>query len=134
ARGLRLGHREAAADLALEQRLEPLPALLRRAMVDEDLDVARVGRRAVEDHRRDEAAPHRLAEHPVLPVAQAGAVLAGEEEVPEALGLSALTQLHEDSRIRDSRLHLLIERLERLELDRIHVLVEEGVDATAQLL
>ena len=43
------------------------------------------------------AAAHDLAEHPVLPVGQAGAVLVvGQEEVPEALGLRALAQLDED--------------------------------------
>ena len=40
ARDLGLGHREAAADLAVQQRLEPFLALLLRAVLGEDLHVA----------------------------------------------------------------------------------------------
>src|SRR5262249_57114518 len=45
----RLGHREAGANVALQQRLEPLPLLGVRAIVLENLDVARIGPRAVEN-------------------------------------------------------------------------------------
>ena len=92
--GVGLGHREAAADLAVEQRLQPALLLLRGAVLGEDLGVAGVGRRAVEDERGNRAAAHLLAEQAVLPVGQAGPVLlVGQEEVPEALGLRLLPDL-----------------------------------------
>ena len=46
-----LGHREAGANLAGEQRLEPLPLLLGRAVADQHFHVAGVGRGAVEHLR-----------------------------------------------------------------------------------
>ena len=132
-----LGHREAGADLAVEQRLQPALLLLLGAVLGEDLHVAGVGGGAVEDGRRDAAATHQLAEHPVLPVGQAGAeALVGEEQVPEPLGPGALAQLDHDLGVRDARAHLVVERLHRLALDGIDVLlhelanpVEEGCDA-----
>ena len=112
ARGLRLGHREAAADLAVEERLEPALLLLLGAVLGEDLHVARVGRGAVEDRGRHAAAAHQLAEHPVLPVGEAGAVLVvGQEEVPEALGARLLAQLDDEPRVGNARPDLLVERL-----------------------
>ena len=62
ARDPRLGHREARADLAFEQRDEPLVLLLGRPELGEDLHVAGVGRRAVRRLRRQEVAAHDLAE------------------------------------------------------------------------
>ncbi len=64
----------------------------------------------------------------------AAVLLAGEEQVPEPIGLRALAQLDEDARVGNAGADLLVQRLERLELDRVHVLVEEGGDAPAQLL
>ena len=61
-----LGHREARADLAGEQRLEPSPALLRRAVADQHFHVAGVGRRAVEDLGGERRPAHDLAERRVL--------------------------------------------------------------------
>ena len=46
---------------------------------------------------RDRAAAHHLAEHPVLPVGEAGAVvLVGQEQVPETLRLGPLAELDQD--------------------------------------
>src|SRR5256885_1696091 len=73
---LGLGHREGGADLALEQRLEPLRLLLGRAVPLQDLHVAGVGRRAVEHFRRDRRAAHDLAEGRVLRVGEPRAALA----------------------------------------------------------
>jgi hypothetical protein len=132
-RGRRLGHGEAGADRALEERLEPLRLLLVGPVIDEDLDVAGVGRRAVEDEGRDHAAPHHLAEHPVLPVGQPGAVLIREEQVPEALGLRAVAQVGQDLRVGNARPDLGVEGVQRLHLYGVDVLVEERLDAAGQL-
>jgi hypothetical protein len=134
---LRLGHGEAAPDLALEQRPQPLLLLLLGAVLGEDLHVARVGRRAVVDHRGDEAPPHLLAEHPVLPVGQAGAVaLVGHEQVPQPLRLGPLAQLHEALGIGATGLdgHLLVERPEQLHFDRIDMLLVELLYAFEEAL
>jgi hypothetical protein len=61
-------------------------------------------------------------------------LLVGEEHVPEPLGLRALADPHEDVRIRLARADLLVECAQRLELDRVDVLVEERRDPLAQLL
>ena len=45
---MRLGHHEAGANLAVEQRREPALLVLLAAVVDEHLHVARVWRRAIE--------------------------------------------------------------------------------------
>ena len=52
-------------------------------------------------------------------------LLAGHEEIPQALGLRALAQLDEDARVGNAGADLVVERLKRLELDRVEVLVEE---------
>ena len=81
------------------------------------------------------AAAHLLAEQPVLPVREARAVaLVGHEEVPEPLRAGALADVNEDLRVGDAGLYLVVEGAQRLHLDRIDVLVEEGADPLAQLL
>ncbi len=121
--------------VAVQHRLEELLLLLGRAVLVEDLHVARVGRRAVEDHGRDEAAAHDLAEHPVLPVGQADAdLLVRHEEVPEALRLRLLAQLDDRVGIGLAGVprHLLVQRLDQLALARVVMLVEEAVHALEQ--
>ena len=61
-RDVRLGHRERRTDRARQQRLEPLPLLLRRAVALQHFHVAGVGRRAVEDLGR-EAATRPMISH-----------------------------------------------------------------------
>ena len=91
----RLGHGEARADLAGEQRFEPLLLLLGRAVAGQHLHVAGVGRRAVEHLGRPGDAPHHLAQRRVLEVGQAGAVARrragrGSTARPPAPGLQLL--------------------------------------------
>ncbi len=63
---LRLGHREAAADLALDQRAQESLALLVGGVDVEDLDVAGVGGLGPEHQVAERAAPERLAQQAVL--------------------------------------------------------------------
>ena len=80
----RLGHGEPRADLAVEQRPQPLRLLRLRAEALEDLHVAGVGGRAVEDFGRPLHAAHDLAQRRVLQVAESGAfVRFGQEQVPQ---------------------------------------------------
>jgi hypothetical protein len=118
---------------AVEQRLQPALLLLLGAVLSEDLHVAGVGGGAVEDGRRDAAATHLLAEHSVLPVGQAGSeAVVWEEQVPEPLGPGALAQLDDDLRVGHARTHLVVERLQRLALDGIDVLLHELADAVEE--
>ena len=82
---LGLGHAEAGADLALEQRHEPALLLLGRAEHRQHLHVAGVGRGAVERLGRDlDAAAGQLRERRVLEVREARApALVGQEQVPQ---------------------------------------------------
>jgi hypothetical protein len=127
---LGLGHREAAADLAVEQRLKEALLLLVGPVVDQDLHVSGVRRRAVEGHRsHHRAAAHLLAEDPVLPVGETGAVLpVGEEEVPETLFLGGRPDADQDLGVRLPGLDLVVDRLHRLGLDRVDVLIHERLD------
>jgi hypothetical protein len=135
ARGAGLGHREAAARLAFEQRRQPALALLGGGVLGQDLHVAGVRSRAVEDHRGDEVAPHVLAQQPVVEVREPGPVFGvGQEQVPQALGLRALAKLHQDARVGDPGADLVVERPEGLLLDRIDVIGDEPADALAQRL
>ena len=68
-----LGHGEAGADLAVEQRLEPALLLLRACRSGQHLHVAGVGGRAVEHLGRPGHPPHDLAQRRVFEVGQAGA-------------------------------------------------------------
>ncbi len=133
--GAGLGHREAAAGLALEQRPEPAVALLLRPVLREDLHVAGVGRRAVEHHRRDQAPAHVLAEEPVVEVRQARPVLrVRHEEVPQAVRARTRAQLDQDRGVRNARPDLIVEGGERLGLHRLDVLADEGANAFAERL
>ena len=134
ARGLRLGHREAGADVAVEQRLEPALLLLLGAVLGEDLHVAGVGRRAVEDHRRDAAAAHQLAEHPVLPVGQPGAESSsGRNRFQSPSRLRALAQLDQDLGVGTPGRTSLSSASIASRSDRIHVLRHELADAIKEL-
>ena len=76
-RDVGLGHRERAADPAVEQRLEPLRPLRVGAVAQQHLHVAGVGRVAVEDERRDRRAPGELGDRRVVDVGEPLAVPAG---------------------------------------------------------
>ena len=78
---------EAGADLAIQQRPQPLLLLLGCPVARQDLHVPRVGGVAVEDLRADGAAAHDLAQRRVLQVGQPRPELGvGQEEVPEPGG------------------------------------------------
>jgi hypothetical protein len=61
-------------------------------------------------------------------------LLVGEEEVPEPLGAGLLADPDDDLRVGDAGPDLLVERRDRLGLDRLDVLVHERADAAEQLL
>ena len=129
-----LGHRKAGANLAGEQRLEPLPLLFGRAIPHQHLHVAGVGRRAVEHLGREaRRASHDLAERRVLQIGQAGAVFAvRQEQVPEAVGSRLLLQRLDDG----GRLPAIAGGNFRLEARfvRIDVRVHECGETRLQLL
>ncbi len=124
-RDLGLGHGEGGADLAFEERLQPLLLLLGRAVALDRLHVAGVGSRAVEGLGRDGRASHDLAERRVLEIGQPRPPLAlGKEEIPQpALARLGLELLH-DGRDLPSR-RPLIELLGEDGLRRVDVLVHE---------
>ena len=93
---LDLGHGEGGANLAGEQRLQPLRPLCLGAVADQHLHVAGVGGRAVEDLRREVGAPHLLAGGRIVEVGEPGAMLAlGQEQVPQPLRPGLRLQLFE---------------------------------------
>ena len=70
ARHLRLGHREAAADLAFDERAQVALPLLLGGVGVQDLDVAGIRRLNAEHEVAERAAAERLAQQPVLDHAQ----------------------------------------------------------------
>ena len=128
-----LGHREARADLAGQQRLEPLFLMLGRAVARQHFHVAGVGRAAVKDLGRQEAAAHDLAQWCVLQVRQSRSVLRlGQEQVPQPGGARLGLEFVDDGQHlpRAQRLRLLDVAL----LFRVDVLVHEGREALLQVL
>mmetsp|Transcript_14695 Transcript_14695/g.47184 ORF Transcript_14695/g.47184 Transcript_14695/m.47184 type:complete len:801 (-) Transcript_14695:62-2464(-) len=114
-RDVRLRHREAGADLALEKRLEPPLLLLVAAKPRQRLHVARVRAGRVCRLRRHlsvDGRAHDLAEVGVLQVGQPGAVppihqqgaVHWQEEVPEPRRLCLGHQLHQQRRVHPLRL------------------------------
>jgi hypothetical protein len=99
-RNLGLGHRKAGANLAGEQRLEPLLLLFGRAVPDEHFHVAGVGRRTVEHLRREpRRAAHDLAQRRVLGVGESRPVVAlRQKQVPQSRRARVRLQLLDDPR------------------------------------
>ena len=94
-----LGHGEARADLAGEQRLQPLLLLRLVAVELQGLHVAGVGRRAVEHFRGHRRAAHDLAQRRVLEVGEARAARRmRQEEVPQAFQLGLLLEVFHQRR------------------------------------
>lgn len=82
---LRLGHQEGRANLALQQRVEPLSLLCLTAVLGNDLHVASVGGGAVDRLGSCSALAQVLGHEPVLEIAEASALLEvrlGQEHVP----------------------------------------------------
>ena len=99
ARRLGLGHREAAADVPFEQRLQPALLLLRRAVLDRISMFPVSGAEQLKTMGATGRRPMTSQSIPYSQLVEAGAVLlVGQEEVPESLGLRALAQLHQDLR------------------------------------
>ena len=90
------GHGEAGADLAGQQRFQPLPLLEFVAVQMQYFHVAGIGCRAVEDLRSNQRTAHDLGHAGVIEIAQAGAVAAvGQEQIPQSGGPGlALHLLH----------------------------------------
>ena len=97
---LRLGHREARHDLAVEQRLQVPVLLLLRAVVGEDLGVAGVGGLAAEHRRRPRRAAEDLVHQRELHLAVAEAAEVGAEVTgPQVLLLHLLLQRPDHLRV-----------------------------------
>ena len=132
--GLGLGHRKATAELPFQAGFEPLSFLLGRAELGQDLHVAGIRRRAIEDIGPNAAAAHDLAQRGVFGVLKSLAVLfIREEQVPQPLGFGLLAQLGDDFGF-----VMLVARGDYLFfgqfLVRIDVFVHEGADAPAVFL
>jgi hypothetical protein len=105
-------------------------ALLRAAVVHQDLGVAGVGRVAVEHFRRPAGSAHRLGHRRVVDVGEAGAELrVGQEEVPQTRGPRLLLQFLDHRRDRPGRLPqeggvLLVARLDLVAHELPHLIGE----------
>ena len=130
----RLGHQEGRADLAAQERVEPLALVVLSAVTLDGFHIAGIRRRAVEHLRRPCDAAHDLAQRRVLQVRQALGHPLGvrQEKVPQArcarLGLQLLDDRH--------RLPALVAAHVRvvLGLVRVDVLVHERDKPFAQFL
>ena len=98
-----LGHQEGGADLAVHQRLQPLPLVLLGAVAHQHFHVAGIGRGAVEHFGGPADVAHLLGQRRVFQIGQSRAaefivLMRGRrhEHVPEAFGLRLLLQIFED--------------------------------------
>ena len=131
--GVRLGHGVAREALAVEQRLQVALLLLGRAVVGDDLRVARVGRLAAEDDGRPGGSAEDLVEQRELQLAVAlPAELGPEVRGPEPLAPHLLLQ-----RV-DGLTALALQRDElevgEREVERLDLLPDELVDPVQFLL
>ncbi len=129
----RLGHGEAGADFAGEQRFEPAALLFGRAVALEHFHVAGVGCRAIEHLRRPDDAAHDLAQRRIFEVREAGAARGiRQKKVPEPRGARLRLELVDDAgRAPAVALGDLVE--EHL-LVRVDVFVHERREAREQSL
>src|SRR5258708_39414625 len=118
--GVRLGHRVAREQLAVEQRLEVALLLLRRAVVGDDLGVAGVGRLRAEDSGGPRRPAQDLAEQRQLELAEALAPeFWAQVRRPQALAANLVLQRVDDLALRVGHRHVLLVReqvIERLDL------------------
>ncbi len=133
---LGLGHGEAAADLAGQQRLKPLGLLRGRAVALQHLHVAGVGRAAVEHLGRDRRSPHQLAQRRVLGIGEARAARGlGQEQIPQpsgpGLGLERLDHAGRHPGVAGAAIRL--DLVDEGGLIRIHLGLQEGLDAGQQV-
>ncbi len=135
---VRLGHQEGRADLAAQQRFQPLVLEFFRRVALQRLHVAGIGRGAVEDFSRPGHPAHDFAQRCVFQVGQAfrSTLGMGQEQVPQAgfagQRLEFLDHLGRDPGVAGLAigLDLGVEAL----LVRIDVLVEEGQQASLHFL
>ena len=116
---LRFGHREARDDLVVEQRFQPLALLLGRAVVGEDLGVARVGCLTAEHDRRPRGPTQDLVEQPELHLAVALATELGPQMARPQSSLTNLFLQRSDQRVAHRIGHVvavLDDELQRLDL------------------
>ncbi len=131
-----LGHRVAGHDLVVEQRRE-IALLVRFApVVSEDLRVARVGRLAAEDHRREARAAEDLVHQGQLELAVArSAELRPQMAGPQLAALHLILKRADQvlvARVRDvvGALEQIVERLDLGAdevIDPVELLLELGV-------
>ncbi|MNQ79447.1 hypothetical protein D3C85_943930 [compost metagenome] len=129
----RLGHGEGGADLATQQRLQPLLLLCFVGVAHQHFHVAGIRRGAVEGLRAEQGAAHDLGQRRVLHIGQAGTEFGlRQEQVPQPLGLRLGLQLfHDRGGLPAVTLgNLLLE----YRLGRIDVGVHECGDAFTQFL
>ncbi len=123
---MRLGHRVAGEDLAVEERLEIALLLIVGAVVREDLGVAGVGRLAPEDDRRPLRPPEDLVEQRELELSVAlAAELRAQVRRPQVVAPHFLLERVEDLA------QLLVGRCElqprKHEVERLDFLADELV-------
>jgi hypothetical protein len=96
---IRLGHEESRANLAVEQRLEPLVLLSLGAVLCNDLHVSSVWSSTVGGLGGSAALAQVLGHEPVLQIAEASTLLEvvlGQEHVPQAKLFCTLLQVLDD--------------------------------------
>ena len=131
AAGRGLGHGEGRADLALDDRLQPLLLLRRRAELLQHVHVAVVGRHAVERERPEQRARRLLVHHRPGDDRQVhAAVFLGRLRRPQA-GLLRLLAHRLEPLLGDV---LVLGEILRVGFERQHVLLDEGAHAHAQVL
>ncbi len=93
----RLGHTEAGANLASQQRLEPFFFVLVVAVANDGFHVAGVRRAAVERLGRQAGAAHQLGQRSVFQVGQASTQVGfGQKQVPQAGSAGLDLELFDD--------------------------------------
>eukprot|EP00960_Hanusia_phi_P011186 327535-Hanusia_phi.AAC.2 len=132
-----LGHGKAAAGATAEEVGEELALELAAAVLEQNLHVARVRRRAVEHLRRPWHRPHHLRQPRVVHVAQAramrgvGVEVARDPEVPQAPRLRLLLELLQLPRDRPALLALRM--LRHAPFGRVDKLQHEALQAARDL-
>ena len=133
---VRLGHRVGGADLAGEQRLQPLLLLRLGADALQHLHVAGVGRRAVHGLRRERILAELDRDIGVVEILQALAgLVVGQEEVPQAyfLGLVlGLLQHRELFRRKAPAIGLVLAEPYELDRHRVDGLADELLDVLVE--
>ncbi len=98
ARRIRLRHRKATANVAIEQGGKPLLALLRGGKFGQDLHISGVRCVTIKHLRRHGATPHNLTQRCILQVGQPSSEsTVRQKEIPQALVLSFLLEVVNDS-------------------------------------